>query len=145
MPIKSKFEILLPARATKSLSVAAALLCAFVVTPASAASPDLIQPDLLLPSSTWGSGPMVASLAQLIRHEGPIRGGEPKSTTNLESSPAVLLARARIGSAGHSDQTTTGALHSHGVPLPLHPADLVAGTRTTPKLDPIAYSSQPLR
>ena len=144
MPVKSKSESLPSRGATGKLSLVANLLCAFAVSPASAASPDIIQPDLL-PSSTWGSGPMVPSLAQLIRHEGPIRGEEPKSTANPEASPAMLLARARTGSADHSDQTTPGVARLGALPSPPQPADPVSGTSTTPKPEPVAYALQGLR
>lgn len=145
MPIESKLRKLLSARAAEGLPVVAALLCALVAMPADAASPDLVQPDIVLPSSTWGSGPMVSSLAQLIRHEGPIRGDEPKSTNNPQTSPAVLLARARIGSAGHLDRTATGPLQVEGLALPPQPADLVAGTGAVPKFAPVDYIPQTLR
>jgi hypothetical protein len=145
MPIESKLRNLLSTRAAEGLPVVAALLCALVAMPADAASPDLVQPDILLPSSTWGSGPMVASLAQLVRHEGPIRGDEPKSTNNPQTSPGVLLARARIGSAGHFDRPATGPIHVERLALPLQAADLVARTRVVPKFEPLDYTSQPLR
>jgi hypothetical protein len=139
MPIKSKIENLLSARTIGSLSVVAAILCTFAMSPASAASPEPIQPDLL-PSSSWGSGPIVASLAQLIRHEGPIRGDEPKSTANPEDSPAILMARAHIAGAGRADQTPTGTPQLGGLPTPRPSADLFSLTRTAPNLAPVAYA-----
>jgi hypothetical protein len=145
MLIESKLRNLLFVRVAEGLPVVVALLCALMAMPADAASPDLVQPDILLPSSTWGSGPMVASLSQLIRHEGPIRGDEPKSTNSPETSPAALLARARISSAGHFDRAATGPLHLEGLALPLQPADLVAGTSAVPKFEPVDCTTQPLR
>jgi hypothetical protein len=69
------------------LTVASFALC---LTPANAA--DQAQQPVTYSSSTFGSGPMMVSILDSARREGPVRGVE---TTTVAAQPVYTLAAPR--------------------------------------------------